>query len=98
MHRIIEFEQESLLKPYIDMNAELKVTQSDIEKWFFTLMNSASFEKTMKNVREHWDIKLGTTEAKRNYLGSEPNYHTTIFFFFFENFSFNKKENNTDNR
>ena len=60
-------------------------------------MNTESFEKTMKNVREHWDIKLGTTEAKRNYLGSEPNYHTTNLFFL-ENFSFNKKENNTDNR
>ena len=44
-------------------------------------MNTESFEKTMKNVREHWDIKLGTTEARRNYLGSEPNYHTTNLFF-----------------
>ena len=32
------------------------------------------------NVRKHRDIKLVTTERKRNYLVSEPNYHTTTFF------------------
>ena len=31
----------------------------------------------MKNVRKHRNIKLITTETKRNYLVSEPNYHTT---------------------
>ena len=34
----------------------------------------------MENVRKHRDIKLVTTERKRNYLVSEPNYHTTKFF------------------
>ena len=43
-------------------------------------MNNAVFVKTIKNVRKHRDIKLVTTEARRNYLVSEPNYHTTIFF------------------
>ena len=33
----------------------------------------------MENVRKHRDIKLVTTERRRNYL-SEPNYHTTKFF------------------
>ena len=32
----------------------------------------------MENVRRH--IKLVTTERRRNYLGSEPNYHTTKLF------------------
>ena len=35
----------------------------------------------MENVRKHRGIKLLTTEARRNYLVSEPNYHTTILFF-----------------
>ena len=43
-------------------------------------MNNAVFEKTMENVRKHRDIKLVTTERRRNYLLSEPNYHTTKFF------------------
>ena len=40
-------------------------------------MNNSVFRKTMKNVRKHRDIKLGTTEEKRIKLVSEPNYHTT---------------------
>ena len=36
--------------------------------------------KTMENVRKHRDIKLVTTERRRSYLVSEPNYHTTKFF------------------
>ena len=43
-------------------------------------MNNAILGKTMENVRKHRDIKLVTTERRRNYLVSEPNYHTTKFF------------------
>ena len=38
----------------------------------------------MENVRKHRIIKLVTTERRRNYLVSEPNYDTTKFFI--ENF------------
>ena len=34
----------------------------------------------MENVRKHRDIKLVTTGRRRNYLVSEPNYHTKKFF------------------
>ena len=34
----------------------------------------------MENVRKHRDIKLVTTDKRRNQLASELNYHTTIFF------------------
>ena len=33
----------------------------------------------MENVKKHRDIKLVTTEGRRNYLVSEPNYHTAKF-------------------
>ena len=42
-------------------------------------MNNAVV-KTMENVRKHSDINFFTTESGRNYLASEPNYHTTKFF------------------
>ena len=34
----------------------------------------------MENVRKHRDIKLVTTERRRNYLAPQPNYYTTKFF------------------
>ena len=54
--------------------------QNDFQKHFFKLMNSAVFEKAIKNVRKYRDIKLVTTEERRNYWASEPNYHKTKFF------------------
>ena len=43
------------------------------------MVNNVVFEKTMEKVRKHRDIKLVTTERRRIYLVSEPNYHTTKF-------------------
>ena len=43
-------------------------------------MNNAVFRKTMENVRNHSDIKLVTTNQRRNQLASEPNYQTTKYF------------------
>ena len=80
VHRIIEFNQEAWLKPYIDMNTELrKLAKDDFQKDLFKLMNNAVFGKTMKNIRKHRDIKLVATDKKRNKLVSEPNYHTMNF-------------------
>ena len=63
------------------MNADLrKKAKNDFEKYFFKLMNNAAFVETMENVRKHRDIRLVTTERRRNYLVLEPNYHTTKFF------------------
>ena len=77
IHRIIEFNQEAWLKPYIDMNTELrKVAKNDFKKDFFKLMNNSIFGKTMENIRKHRDITLVTTDKKRRKLVSEPNYHT----------------------
>ena len=59
------------------MNTKLrKEAKSDFEKEFFKLMNNSVFRKTMEHVRKHRDIKLLTSDEKRNKLVSEPNYHT----------------------
>ena len=77
IHRVIEFNQEAWLKPYIDMNTELsKLAKNDFKKDLFKLMNNSVFWKTMENIRKHRDIKLVTTDKKRCKLVSEPNYHT----------------------
>ena len=60
------------------MNADLrKKSKNDIEKDFFKLMNNADSGKAMEIVTKHRDVKL---VKRKNYLVSEPNYHTTIFF------------------
>ena len=78
IHKVIEFNQKEWLKPYIDMNTELrKLAKNDFEKDLFKLINDSVFGKTMENIRKHRDIKLVTTDKKRSKLVLEPNYHTT---------------------
>ena len=77
MHKVIQFNQKAWSKAYVDMNTNLRTeAKNDFEKDFFKLMNNAVFGKTMENVRKHKDIKLVTTDRKRNYLLSEPSYRT----------------------
>ena len=63
------------------MNTKLRTeAKNDFEKNFFKLMNNSVYGKTMENVRKHRDIKLLTTDKKRNQLVSEPNYHIKKYF------------------
>ena len=78
LHGVIQFNQEAWLKEYIDMNTKLRAkAKNDFEKYFLKLMSSSVFGKAMENVRKHRDIKLVTTDKRRNQLVSVPNYHTT---------------------
>ena len=63
------------------MNTKLRVkAKNDFEEDFFKLMDNSVFGKTMENVRKHRDIKLVTTDKRKNQLVSEPNYHTKKMF------------------
>ena len=63
------------------MNTELrKQAKNDFEKDFFKLMNNSFFGKAMEDIGKNRDIKLVTTDKRRNQLVSEPNYHTAKWF------------------
>ena len=44
------------------------------------MMNNVIFRKTMKKVRNQRYIQFIRNEARKSYLVSERNYHTTKFF------------------
>ena len=49
VHKVIRFNQNAWLKPYIDININLrKKAQNDLEKYFYKLINNAVLEKLWK--------------------------------------------------
>ena len=63
IHRGIQFEQRSWLKPYIELNTKLrKEATSSFHKDLFKLMNNAVFGKSMENVRNRRLYKLTSDE------------------------------------
>ena len=81
IHRGITFDESAWLKPYIDLNTNLRAkATNDFEKDFFKLMNNSVFGKTMENIRNRVDIRLVTRESHAKRLTCKPNYqHHTIF-------------------
>ena len=89
VNRFIKFNQNAWLKPYIDINTDLREkAKRYFEKDFLKLMNNV--------ILNYNNIKLFTAERRRNYLVSEPSYHITKFFT--ENLLKKQKTNKKKNR
>lgn len=84
IHRGIKFRQEQWLKPYIQLNTDLR-TKADIdfEKNLYKLLINAIFGKTMENLRLRIEIYLKTVYEGRygaKKLISQPNFKMSTIF------------------
>ena len=60
---------------YIMLNTRLrKDAKNEFEKDFFKFMNSSIFGKTMKNIRNHKDMKLVTSDKEYSKYVMKPNF------------------------
>ena len=63
------------------MNTKLRQkSKNTFVKDFFKIMDNEVFGKTIGNMIKYINIKLVTTERRRNYLLSEPYNHTAKLF------------------
>ena len=59
VHKLVKFNQNDCLKPYIAKNTDLrKKVKIAFKKDFFKLINNAVFGKAMKNLRQDRDINI----------------------------------------
>ena len=81
IHKGIKFIESDWMRPYIEMNTNLRAkAKNNFEKDFFKLMNNSVFGKTMENIRNRVDVKLVNTEEKLKKFVAKPNYRSRKIF------------------
>ena len=81
IYRGIKFVESEWMKPYIDMNTELRAkAKNNFEKDHYKLMNNSVFGKTMENIRNRVNVKLVNNEEKARKLIAKPNYNSCKIF------------------
>src|SRR6185312_15471604 len=84
INKIIEFNQASWMKPYIEYNTAMRAKASnDFEKDFFKLMNNSVYGKTMENLRKRQRVSIVqplTHPKKYKKLTSDPSFKSRKIF------------------
>ena len=81
IHCGISFDEKAWLKPYIELNTNLRSkTQNEFEKDFFKLMINSVFGKTMENIRNRVNIRLVNNQRSLKQCVAKPNFdQCTVF-------------------
>ena len=75
IHRGIKFFQSAFLKPYINLNTNLrKNANNDFEKDLYKLMNNSVFGKSIENKRKHLQVKLAMNQKQVKKWVQKPNF------------------------
>ncbi len=81
IHKILSFNSETWLEPYIDFNTQQRATsKTDFEKDIWKLMNNAFYGKTMENVRKYVHVVLVKGEYAAQKFHSKLNYQSETIF------------------
>ena len=65
IHRVLEFEQSSWLKSYIQFNTDKrKAATSEFEKDFFKLISNSVYGKSMESLRKRVNVELVNNEKR----------------------------------
>jgi len=73
VHRVIAFRQTRWLKPYMELNSQLrKNAKQEHEKDLYKKMNNSTYGKTCENLTKRSDIRLVTTQEQMKRLTDQP--------------------------
>ena len=69
IRKVIPFEEEAFMKPYIEKNTKLRQESiGKIKKDIYKFKNNSVFGKTIENVRKYKDIKILNMESSKGVL------------------------------
>jgi hypothetical protein len=81
VHKILKFEQDDFLIPYININTALRqLATNEFDKSLFKLMINSCFGKFIENQRNYMNFKLVCTEKALQKSIAKPSFRNSIIF------------------